>query len=133
MSHDPPTRIAGFRHCILHTRAAYRLLHAGHVGPAIYEFGAAKHHHGFMVGLVERGKASLAAELLRRELHHLGQALERAVAPRAAIPGYVVMEPILEALAPLGDVYGLEGEEADNVAAAAAAEIIRCWDVRDRA
>lgn len=126
-----PTRLAGFRHVILHARAAYRLLHGGKLGPAIYEYGAARHHLGFMVGLVEPVKGTLAGDLLRRCLIHLGQLIEAAVAPRARVVGWAVAEPISEALAPFAGER-LTPDEITDVAARAAAEIVRRFDVREK-
>jgi hypothetical protein len=122
------TRIAGFRHVILHARSCRKNLEVGRLGPAVYEWGAARAHFGFISGLLESSRFSLAGRLLRLVLLRLGERLERAVTPAPAVPGYIVMEPIQEALAALG----MTETERTNIAARAAADIVRRWEVRER-
>lgn len=128
------TRAAALRHVVIHARAARRHLDAGLLGPAIYELTAGRAHLGFSIGMLEPGKLSFASTLLRRSLLALGERLERAVAPRAKVPGYLLAGAVMEALSPLWDAHPDIGADAlADVAANAAALITRRYTVTERA
>lgn len=129
------TRIAGFRHAVLHARATYRLLHAGKLGPAIHEWGAARAHHAFITGLCEPLRDTFAGNLLRRALIHLGQQVEAAVSPRPQVMGWAVAEPIVEAFADLADDHPDHAINADDItdrAARAASDLVRRYVLTER-
>lgn len=125
-------RESGIRHALDSARRARADLEAGKIGPALSAWGHAGNHLAFTVGLCERSRLSLAAVLLRKALINLGTRLERAVAPRATVPGYEVAGAVSEALAELEDDDGVPGETLTAVAARAAVEIVRRWTVTER-
>lgn len=122
-------RASGIRFAIDCARIARRELEKGVVGPAIVDWGSGKAHLAFTRGLVENGtKPTAAFAMLDRWFVAFGTRLERAVAPRAAVPGYEVMEPITEAF----DGCGLTRTQITNLAAIASAAIVRRWNVTER-
>jgi hypothetical protein len=127
-------RASGIRHAIDYARRARAALAVGNIGAALIHWGHARCHAGFTAGLTEGSRTSAASALLRRSLLALGERLERAVAPRAKVPGWEVAGAVMDALLPLWDAFPEIGAAAlADVAANAAATISRRYVVTERA
>lgn len=125
-------RESGIRHALDYARRARKALDEGKVSASIADWGHARAHLGFTVGLAENPNLSLASVLLRKALLNMGTRIERAITPRADVPGYIVAEPIAEIFIELTDEYPIATETITDLAARAAVAILNRYDVKER-
>lgn len=125
-------RQSGFHFTVRYLRLARKALAEAKLGDAIGNWGIANCHFGYTVGSTEGIERSLAARLLRHSIGGMGTRIEKAADSRATVDGWRVAEPIGEAFIELTDRYPIPTEVVTDLAAKAAVEIARRFDVREK-